>query len=175
MLAMRYLHQARVRLAEGSGPSPAWPAGPVFETGAVWMGQHLALLRQRPLSARWPMHQYTYYGYLKYGLSVAGLVGAALALAPLSYWLLPLAALGFYLVEVQFLFLFPLLLEGRTRPLRTSCQLTSRVGVGRCLSMVLPVAGYMLLGLVRPGRALHHWHTGCLAIILWYVDEVPAP
>ena len=174
MLAMHYLRGARLLLASGYGPPPGPPVGPVFEAGARWMALHLALLRQRALPIPLPLRRFTYYGWLKYGLSLMGVGLSAIVLGRLSYWLLPLAGLGFYLVEIQFVFLFPLLLEGRPQPLRTSCRLTARVGMGRCLSVVLPVAGYMLLGLVRPGRALHGWYTGCLAILLWYVDEIPA-
>ena len=172
---MRYLRRACLTLNPNQGPSAALAVpGPAFETGADWMGGHLVRLRGRPMPAPVPRPNFTAYGWLKYGLSMSGFGMAAWAVGCISYWLLPLAELGFYLVEIQFLFLFPLLLEGGPAPLRRSCRLTARIGYGRCLAGVLPVAAYMLAGLLRPGRARRQWHVGCLAILLWYVDETPA-
>ncbi|MCI1186566.1 hypothetical protein MON38_03990 [Hymenobacter sp. DH14] len=173
LFAITYLERARHYLAAvpGRPPQPLAGPGPVFEAGAAWMGVHLARLRAWPLAASGSRPCFTCYGWLKYGLSLLGLALAALGLVRGSVWLWPVAALGFYVVEIQFLFLFPLLLERRPRPLLASCRLTARIGYGRCLLGVLPVAAYMLAGLVRPRHARLQWHVGCLAILLWYVDE----
>ena len=177
MFALAYLARARSRLAAAPG-RPAEPLagpGPVFEAGAAWMGEQLACLRAqpRPRLAGASRRRFTYYGWLKYGLSLLGMMLTATALSRYSIWLLPLAGLGFYVVEIQFLFLFPLLLEGRPQPLLASCRLTARVGYGRCLLGVLLVAAHMLAGLGCPRRARWQWHVGCLAILFWYVDETP--
>lgn len=176
LIATTYLARARACLAAPGQPLPplAGP-GPVFEAGAAWMGAQLTCLRAQPLPAPGRSHRFTYYGWLKYGLSLLGLGLAALGLAQCSIWLVPVAALGFYVVEIQFLFLFPLLLDAQPRPLRASCRLTARIGYGRCLLGVVPVAAYMLAGLARPRRARLHWHVGCLAILFWYLDEVSGP
>ena len=173
MFALAYLARARNRLtaAPGLPPEPLAGPGPVFEAGAAWMAAQLARLRGRPQPTGASRRRFTYYGWLKYGLSWLGGVLAATAMCRYRIWLLPLAGLGFYVVEIQFLFLFPLLLEGHPRPLLASCRLTARVGYGRCLLGVLPVAAYMLAGLGCPRRARWRWHVGCLAILFWYVDE----
>lgn len=172
MRAARYLRRAHQELARQ--PLPTGAAGlRLFTPGAHWMHQQLTRLRPGaalpPFNARLGFER---YGWLKYGLCLlaAGLVAAPLLLLG-HWWLLPLAALAFYLTEIHLLFLFPLLLDGHPHPLRQSAALLHRrVGVVPALLTVLPIAAHMLLGLLRRRRPLLGWYAGCLAVLYWYED-----
>ncbi|MFD1468639.1 hypothetical protein ACFQ48_10420 [Hymenobacter caeli] len=114
------------------------------------------------------------YGSLKYGSSLLALLVVAGVLVRLHlFLLLPLAGLAFYVVEVHFLFLFPLLLDCVAHPLRASVRATYRVGLLKALAWTLVLAAFMLAGLLSR-RPWHNWHIGCLALIHWYRHEVRA-
>ncbi|TVT42597.1 hypothetical protein FNT36_00420 [Hymenobacter setariae] len=101
------------------------------------------------------------------------MLATAAALAKLHLlWLLPLAGLAFYVVEVHFLFLFPLLLDRVAHPLRTSIWATYQVGFMRALTWTLAIAAFMLAGLLNRRQPWRNWHIGCLALIHWYHHEV---
>ena len=148
----------------------------IFTTGAHWMFARLPPQSARPggfdetISFGW-------YGSLKYGSSLLVLLVAAGVLArlhlPLLH-LLPLAGLAFYVVEIHFLFLFPLLLDRVAHPLRTSIRATYRVGLLKALAWTLTIAAFMLAGLLNRRRPWRNWHIGCLALIHWYHHEVRA-
>jgi len=115
--------------------------------------------------------QYTRFGLIKYSLSLAGAGLGVVAAYMLGSHYIVAIVLGFYLVEIHMLFLFPVLLDGIPAPLSASMRLTYRVGIVTCLLTVLLLAGYMLLGLLRFDRPLKNWYIGCLAVLLWYVEE----
>src|SRR6516225_6451746 len=78
-----------------------------FTSGARWMQLALETLRGRPC----PPAAFNYHrlGLIKYGL--AGGVALLWAVAACAWhvpWLVPLAAIAFYAVEAQMVFLFPL-------------------------------------------------------------------
>ncbi|HEY6899343.1 MAG TPA: hypothetical protein VI233_01820 [Puia sp.] len=145
-----------------------WSATPggarVFSLGARWM--HDRLQELGPTGSFDAGRRYTGYGLLKYGVCLAAFGGAS----ALGWLFIPLAIFLFYLCEIHFLFLFPLLIDRAPRPLLASIRATYKVGVGRCFVTVIPIAAYMLAGLMR-GR-LYNWYVGCLAIVIWYNHEV---
>jgi hypothetical protein len=148
----------------------------IFATGARWLAGHLPPRAGRPagFDAAIPFGR---YGSLKYGSSLLALLGVAGMLARLHaplVVLLPLAGLAFYVVEVHFLFLFPLLLDGVAHPLRASVRATYRVGLFKALAWTLTLAAFMLAGLLHWRRPWRNWHIGCLALIYWYHHEVRA-
>jgi hypothetical protein len=147
-----------------------------FASGAEWMGQ--ALRELRGLTARETVPSrpnFHWLGFLKYALAT----GAALAWAS-AVWalamplLVPAAILVFYAVEAQMVFLFPLALDGSTRPFRDAWRWTRRAGgTAAVMRIVLPLAGTMLgCGLVGRGF-VRSWCLGCLAVCIWYevLDE----
>jgi hypothetical protein len=77
-----------------------------FTSGARWMRLALEALRSRPCP---PMaFNYQRLGLIKYGLATgAALLWTVLACAYHVPWLVPLAAVAFYAVEAQMVFLFP--------------------------------------------------------------------
>ncbi|RYY95773.1 MAG: hypothetical protein EOO11_15115 [Chitinophagaceae bacterium] len=144
----------------------------LFDRGARWMQQQLQALDPATPPGFDAAIPFTAWGLLKYGCCLAGAGAAAYGLYLLHPALTPLAVLVFYYCEVHFLFLFPRLLDGRPHPLRASIRSTYKVGPLRALFTVLPIAAYMLIGLFRLRHPLRHWHIGCLAILIWYQDEV---
>jgi predicted MPP superfamily phosphohydrolase len=115
---------------------------------------------------------YNYLGFTKYGLAAgAALLWAAGAWALRLPLLPPLAALVFYVVEAQMVFLFPLALDGSARPFRTAWAWTRRAGgTLAVLRVVLPLASVMLLGGLVGRGFVRSWCLGCLAVCLWYED-----
>jgi hypothetical protein len=142
------------------------PTG-VFRSGACWMAQRMA---GNPNAELRDGTRFARYGLLKYGLSLGAFTCAAVFLFRMHPAWAALSVLAFYLVEVHFLFLFPLLIDGATAPVRKSILHTYRIGLVYTIFTVMPIACYMVLGLLRLRRPLHNWHIGCLAIIIWYKD-----
>lgn len=146
-----------------------------FASGAQWMGLAMGLepkaIAQRP---------YNRWGTFKYTLCSLPLIACLIGILALSAWiaiLLPLAILLFYLIEAQFVFLFPLLITGSPRPLAHSRQLTRQAGgTLKVVSIVMPLACFMALGSLTPisrAQPRRAFALGCLSIIIWY-EQVTA-
>ncbi|MBC6611438.1 hypothetical protein H8B15_10915 [Hymenobacter sp. BT507] len=144
----------------------------IFALGAQWMFSRLRDNEPDAPAGFDAATPFGWYGCFKYGISLLAFVGSWVALANVSVLLTPLAVLFFYVVEVHFLFLFPLLLDRTKQPLLTSIKATYRVGLVRALLGVLAIGGYMLSGLLNRRNPLRRWHIGCLSVLLWYQDEV---
>lgn len=143
----------------------------LFSFGAQWIYDRLHELQPNSMHPFDPKINYSLYGAIKYTICLTGL---SVALITQRVWSIPLGIIIFYLLEVHFLFLFPLLIDGEPRPLLASLRATHKIGVGRCLAMVVPIAGFMVLGLLRKTDRLRNWYVGCLAIIIWYNHEIRA-
>ena len=108
-------------------------------------------------------------GLLKYAAaSLAALIPIAVAIAFSRWFLMLLAIPCFYAVEVQMLFLFPLMLDHHPHPLRQSLRLTRRIGTLSAMATVLPIAAFMLSGEFVGQGIRRSWCVGCLAVCLWY-------
>jgi hypothetical protein len=164
LIAMSKLH------LEKTHPPRLHPAT-VFTLGARWMYERLRELQPAGMGGFDSHARYTAYGLLKYGicLTAAGLAGLGMSGNGLA--VLPAAVLAFYLTEIHFLFLFPLLVDRVPRPLLASLKATYKIGPWRCLVTVIPIGFYMLAGLVRKNNRLTNWYIGCLAILIWYKHE----
>jgi len=156
------LRQAETEL--GAGPFPYRD----FTTGGAWMVAQLHLRWPGTLPS--PKPDYHQAGLIKYGCSffVAGFVLALTAKLGLTALLL--CGLSFYLAEVHFLFLFPLLAEGEREAYLNSIRITYELGLLHCVLNVIPIALMMLLGLFDRKDPYRAWHIGCLAIVLWYIE-----
>jgi hypothetical protein len=142
----------------------------VFESGAEWMAAQLS--DGRPVSDFIASRKYSVYGWMKYGLSLMAMIISLWMCVNINLWLLPLSIVVFYLVEVHFLFLFPLLIDDVASPVLTSIQQTYKSGLFVSLLTVMPIGFYMLAGLLNVRDPFRNWHVGCLAVILWYKNEV---
>jgi hypothetical protein len=120
---------------------------------------------------------YQIAGFGKYGAAAfAASTPLLLVLSTSTAWAFafyPLALVAalilFYAVEAQFVFLFPLLLEHKPRPIAASILLTRSVG-GTLATMrrILPIAAHMLFGGLLGKGFLRSWLRGCLAVLIWY-------
>lgn len=152
---------------QSSLPRPAV----LFPFGARWMYDRLHELQPGSMRPFDPAIDYNWYGGMKYGICLTGL---GMGFLSPGVWAIPAGIALFYLLEVHLLFLFPLLIDDEPRPLLTSLRATYKAGVGKCLTMVLPIAGFMLIGLLHKTHRLRNWYVGCLAIIIWYDHEIRA-
>jgi hypothetical protein len=166
----------------------------LFPSGAKWMHDRLQELEaadRQPADLQFadrqpanrqpadphpfnPNINYSSFGLLKYGSCIAGFATSASVLPTYGLLFTPLPIAVFYLIEIHTLFLFPLLIDQTPRPLLTSVKATYKIGIGRCFFTVIPIAAYMLLGLLRLSNPLRNWYIGCLAIIIWYKNEIRA-
>jgi predicted MPP superfamily phosphohydrolase len=141
-----------------------------FASGAQWMRLALEILRDRPCPPT--AFNYQLLGLIKYGLAA----GVALMWAVATYawhalWLVPLAAVVFYAVEAQMVFLFPLALDGSARPFVAARRWTRLAGgTVAVMRVVIPLACTMLFGGLAGYGFLRSWCLGCLAVCLWYED-----
>jgi hypothetical protein len=140
-----------------------------FASGAEWMGLALMTIRcQSPIpTPSWAYHR---LGLVKYGLaSGAALLWAGAAFAVGWPWLALPSLPIFYAVEAQFVFLFPLALDGCRIPWRESRRWTRAAGgTVAVMRVVLPLASTMLLGGLLGRGFVRSWCLGCLAVCIWY-------
>lgn len=146
------------------------PAGG-FQSGADWMRETMSLLRGRKLPGS--PHSFTLLGIAKYTMaSVAALlVVASVALGLPWPAMVILAPLAFYAVEVQFVFLFPLVIDGVPRPWRRSLRMTRFMTTPYAMSVVIPLAAVMLFGGLFGKGFIRCWCLGCLSVVIWYEEE----
>jgi hypothetical protein len=143
-----------------------------WKGGARWMYERLNELGsgyRRPFDAE---INYTGYGCLKYGICLAGFFWSGWWLSTYEILYIPFSVLVFYLLEVQFLFLFPLLIDQVKRPVWTGIQEVLKIGLIRCIMTVIPISIFMMMGLLKKRNRLRNWYIGCLAVLIWYNDEV---
>jgi predicted MPP superfamily phosphohydrolase len=175
--ARSLLREARALYAEHpelrAGARSAGHRG--FSSGAQWMRIALEHIRSKPVAPH-PAH-FQWLGLVKYGLAVTASVAFAIAMIALRQPVLSLAAiLVFYAVEAQFVFLFPLALDGVRQPLRASRRWTLRAG-GTLVVMwtVMQLALTMVLGGFIGSGFVRSWCVGCLAVCVWYERLRTAP
>lgn len=144
----------------------------VFRQGGEWMQSWLSEWRPVDRQGNDRSIDFNAYGWLKYTLCVSALLLSAWAFYRIAPWLMPVSLLVFYIAEVHFLFLFPLLIDGVEHPLQTSICITYRIGLFRVLVRVIPIGLFMMIGLFRFSDPFRNWHTGCLAVLIWYEQDV---
>ncbi|MCW0220680.1 MAG: metallophosphoesterase, partial [Prosthecobacter sp.] len=138
-----------------------------FSSGADWMCLALEELRGHPLPKR--TATFSWLGFVKYSLASL----APLAVLVLAWFVHPALVIlvipAFYAVEVQWVFLFPVVLDGSQNPWTDSRNLMQRhAGTLAAMSLVLPFAWRMLSGGLLGHGFVRSWCTGCLAVVLWY-------
>ncbi|MGG9962937.1 hypothetical protein [Ferruginibacter sp. SUN106] len=141
----------------------------IFSSGAKWMADQLNTTATKPFDNT---INFGLYGTLKYGVCILAFIAAVFLLWHINIFLLPLAVLVFYFFEVHFLFLFPLLLDNIQQPLLKSISLSYTVGIIRCMTIVIPISIFMLAGLLNIKSPFKNWHTGSLAILIWYKNDI---
>ncbi|MEM7553227.1 MAG: hypothetical protein AAF378_03860 [Cyanobacteria bacterium P01_A01_bin.84] len=144
----------------------AWRNG--FVSGGEWMALALSELRKtKPVSAPSKLQV---LGITKYILaSTAALLVIGIAIWTKIYPAILLCIPAFYAVEVQMVFLFPIVLDGSHHPFRDSLRWTKKAGgtipamkIVMVLALVMIFGGFLGKGFIRC------WCLGCLAVVLWY-------
>jgi hypothetical protein len=155
-------------LAKAAGPA----ARGGFASGADWMRLAMVRLRGGPVGPAAPGVSFHALGILKYMVaSLVALAGAAAAV--LAGWpaLSAVAVPIFYAVEAQGVFLFPVALDGSSKPFREARRWTVRAGgTLRVMATVMPIAATMLSGGFVGRGFVRSWCLGCLAVCVWYED-----
>lgn len=149
----------------------AWRGG--FVSGARWTALALTRCRGGPTALTVP-RDCQRLGLIKYTLATAAMLftiaGAILLRSP---WLLVLAPLAFYLVEVQMLFLFPVALDGSRECFRDSRRFVRLAGgTPAAMRRVIVFATVMLFGGFAGRGFIRCWCLGCLAVCIWYEQLV---
>jgi hypothetical protein len=139
-----------------------------FTGGASWMRLAMAQIRgesppERHLAAE-------AIGVTKYGFSTLAALPALYAAHATGSWPLVLAAIAsFYAMEAQYVFAFPLAIDGAPHPLRNARAMTVRAGgTLAMMTTILPIASFMLLGGWFGQGFIRSWCMGCLAVVLLY-------
>lgn len=108
----------------------------------------------------------------KYARATAAAIGAGCASVGAGFSLTTsavLAAIAFYVAEVQRVFVVLAALDGAPDPTRESRALiASQGGLGVALIRVLRIAAHMLTGGFRGLGFVRSWCVGCLAVVYWY-------
>ena len=143
----------------------------IFSYGAKWMYDELNKLENKNIAFNFSTN-YTLYGILKYSICAVAMIFSSILFFKINPILVPFSILIFYFFEVHFLFLFPILIDNIKNPIRTSIRQTYKIGVLKLAWIVIPIACFMIAGLFSLKNPFRNWYIGCLAILLYYQDEV---
>lgn len=143
----------------------------IFSSGGYWMKRKMNSITpesERPETSK----DFNCYGYIKYGISLLISALVLLLLWNLTPIAFSLSVLTFYIIEVHFVFLFPIVIEGRKDPFLKGSKMVYQIGFFKCLFLTIRIASYMIYGLFNLKNPTSKWYIGCLAIVIWYLDEV---
>lgn len=139
-----------------------------FKSGGIWMRTQFQEISKKNYSNK--SVNFTFYGFLKYSISIL-LACIPLFIGGMPYPVLILESiLLFYISEIHFLFLFPLLIEESEQPITQSIRMVYSIGFISVLINVIIIAVYMLAGLLNFKKPLFNWHVGCYSILIWYSE-----
>lgn len=141
-----------------------------FTYGGFWMVDQLGALRQESPILKDQKHSFNKIGFLKYSACVLFGIIPMLVIG-LNLVSIVLFVLLFYIAEIHFLFLFPLVIEGVADPFKANYRLVKNIGFLRCLINIVPIACYMVIGLFNFRSPLYNWYVGCLSVLILYVEE----
>lgn len=144
----------------------------VFEIGSRWMHKKLFVGNEQQSPHFNPLIKYRSYGLFKYSIAFGVFFVSLWQLLKISVYIAPLSIILFYLVEVHFVFLFPIILEEKRNPLWVSIQQTYKMGIINALFTLVPIGFFMVYGLLNIKDPFRNWYIGCLSIVIWYQDEV---
>ncbi|MBR9859375.1 hypothetical protein GYB22_01210 [bacterium] len=168
----QYFHEARSTLNTEYARTEV--SFSIFDKGGIWMQENLISLAPERFHKVENSVNFTRLGVLKYLFCLL----PSLSLIPLlSYFqvhgsLIFIASCAlFYLIEAPMVFLFPLSIERNRPSWRVSATLTFNIGWLKVIFTVIPIAIFMVFGLLNFTKPLKNWHLGALVILIWYLDE----
>ena len=113
---------------------------------------------------------FAFWGVFKYLTAVILSSVTAFILFGLSVSAVPAAIFIFYLTEMFFLFLFPLLIDGCRNPFRENLRMLKKTGFFRSYFCLLTIAIYMISGIFSLSDPSRRWKIGCIAVLVWYSE-----
>jgi hypothetical protein len=172
LLPMKALHliQQAAQLIDNE-PLASGGIRDVFPSGAEWMYIWMQRLQHKEYRTAPSPAQSNLYGWGKYSMCLIAWGLAVILLGCIHPLLLPLSICIFFIVEIQGLFLFPLLIDKHPEPILESIRMTARLGWIYAFITVFCIACFMVSGLFQLKNPLRRWHIGCLAVIIWYVEQ----
>lgn len=172
MKSYRLIQQSKMELEMISDYKCVPVSNAIFKMGAKWMFDRLKE-RESGLTQKFNNSiNFFAYGLFKYSISFIAFFSSVYVLLKLNLLLLPLSILIFYLIEIHFLFLFPILIYNVKNPIRSSIKQTYRTGLFIILLNVIHIGFFMVFGLFNFKDPFRNWYIGCMAIIIWYQDEI---
>ena len=173
MKSMELIRRAEMQFAKGIHSANVALSSDIFSNGAEWMHHQMNVLRSNEGKIPFDSNiDFRKYGVLKYAVSLTPFIISIYILGSINIFLIPLSVVVFYFAEVQFLFLFPLLIDSAKHPLWESIRMTYRIGIINAVITVLPIGVFMVFGLLNLKDPYRNWYLGCLAITIWYNDEI---
>ena len=133
-----------------------------FEKGALWMAKKLKI------DSKIDSTDFVKIGLIKYGISLLSCTVPffIFSTSSVKFWLS--AIVLFYIVEIHFLFIYPLSIERRHPIWINSIMLTYRVGIIKCFVNTIVLGIFMTVGLIKFNKPFYNWYVGCYSIIVWY-------
>lgn len=160
----RFLEMGIARYRDELEPTPRERRG--FAGAARWVARAMgATIDDRAARRAARLLRYKYLASLITAI-------AAGSLACRAHFVLGIVAfvLAFYAVEVQGVFMVPLVVRGALRPVERSRSLVVAAGgTVSCVVRVLPIAAWMLFAGFGRGF-VRAWCEGCLAVIAWFEE-----
>lgn len=139
-----------------------------FNAGGKWMQSVLMVIRQRAVTEH--SVPFTKLGVGKYSVALVAALMTAFLASRLGVWVAGISSLmTFYAVEAQWVFLFPLAIDGRACSWKQNRRLVRQAGgTLKVMATVIPIAATMLGNGFRGQGFVRSWAIGCLAVLLWY-------
>ncbi|MDF3821064.1 hypothetical protein P3G55_14220 [Leptospira sp. 96542] len=144
----------------------------VIDFGSRWMFDRLTEISPNEVRYYNESINFLAYGIFKYAFSIFITTLSSYIILQVDWRFFPLFIFIFYFIEVHFLFLFPILFDNIRRPIFTSMKCTYKLGLITAISNVIPIGIFMLCGLMNFKNPLRNWLVGCIAILIWYRDEI---
>lgn len=140
-----------------------------FQAGAKWMHRCLETIRGERISYPETV-AFNVHGFVKNGVAgTLSMIVWGIGIATHSIPLILASTLVFYLIEVQMVFLFPLLIDQDPTPFQKSRHYVVRGGgTIKAMSVVMPISAFMMIGGLLGQGIVRSWCIGCLAVVLWY-------
>ncbi|MEM8524054.1 MAG: hypothetical protein AAGG68_05405 [Bacteroidota bacterium] len=170
MLYRELLKESQSRIKKRGEYVNSYSPNQLFVAGAKWMLDFSTLPKFK--ENRYSKRTIQCYGLGKYGLCISSTILYLALINEITILDFFIAIFFFYFIESHLVFVFPLLIDNQSSPLKKSILMAYKIGLPKVFINILPIAGYMILGLFKVRKPFYNWHIGCGAIVIWYENEI---